>query len=267
MYDEMLNYTKCNYAPDPFTCLVSVDSDTLNSANDAIALSAFYETFIFVPVVDGRFIVERPTVTMDRQTVNGDVLLSVTNTFEGSIFTLPSEMNVTDFVRQMFPFLNTQQIDKAASYYTALNATLPGGFNQSVAVMGESIFICPTYFLLKAFNGKSWKGEFAIPPGTHDEDLLYFFGPVYGGARTYNNEYFMQAFNQSFINVILSLDPNKKFDPTDPTLPWRNWSSEHTEMLFNETATGDPDIRAVSTDPGLLARCEFWHSVAATTGQ
>jgi hypothetical protein len=62
---------RCNHAPDPFTCLVSVDSDTLNSANNAVALSAFYETFIFVPVVDGRFIVERPTVTMDRQTVNG----------------------------------------------------------------------------------------------------------------------------------------------------------------------------------------------------
>ena len=37
----------------------------------------------------------------------------------------------------MFPFLGTQQIDKAASYYTALNATLSGAFNQSVAVMGE----------------------------------------------------------------------------------------------------------------------------------
>ena len=41
----------------------------------------------------------------------------------------------------MFPFRNTQQIDKAASYYTALNATLPGGFNQSVAVMGECSYV------------------------------------------------------------------------------------------------------------------------------
>jgi len=62
---------RCNHAPDSFTCLVSVDSDTLNSANDAVALSAFYQTFIFAPVVDRTFIVERPTVTIDRQTVNG----------------------------------------------------------------------------------------------------------------------------------------------------------------------------------------------------
>jgi hypothetical protein len=80
---------------------------------------------------------------------------------------------------------------------------------------------------------------------------------VYGGSRTYDNANFVQAFNQSFINVILSLDPNKKFDPTDRTLPWRNWSSDHMEMLFNETAAGDPDMRAVSTDPRLLARCEY----------
>jgi hypothetical protein len=39
------------------------------------------------------------------------------------------------------PFSYTQQIDKAASYYTALNATLPGGFNQSVAVMGEGSYV------------------------------------------------------------------------------------------------------------------------------
>jgi hypothetical protein len=101
--------------------------------------------------------------------------LSITNTFEGSVFTPPSEKNVTDFIRQEFPFLRVQQVDKAASYYMALDTTLPGSLDQSIAVLGEcaydslcpnkinnfhtfsAIFICPTYFLLNAFNGKSWK--------------------------------------------------------------------------------------------------------------
>jgi len=78
----MLKFTKCADDSDPFACLVSVDSDTLNQANNAIGLLAFYLTDVFVPVVDGKFIVERPTLTLDRQTVNGDVLLAVTNTFE-----------------------------------------------------------------------------------------------------------------------------------------------------------------------------------------
>jgi hypothetical protein len=60
---------------------------------------------------------------------------------EGSIFTIPSETNTTDFVRQMFPFLSANQIDTAADYYTALNTTLPTAFNQSIAVLGECSYI------------------------------------------------------------------------------------------------------------------------------
>jgi len=65
------NLCRCNNASDAFACLVSVDSDTLSSANEAVALSAFYQTYIFVPVIDGKFIVENPVVTLDRGMVNG----------------------------------------------------------------------------------------------------------------------------------------------------------------------------------------------------
>jgi hypothetical protein len=61
----------CDSASNTFACLLAVDADTLNNASNAITSSAFYGTFIFVPVVDGTFIVERPTVTIDQQVVNG----------------------------------------------------------------------------------------------------------------------------------------------------------------------------------------------------
>jgi hypothetical protein len=41
-----------------------------------------------------------------------------------------------------------------------------------------AIFICPTYYLLQAYqrNGKPrWKAEMAIPPGSHGEDVAYYF--------------------------------------------------------------------------------------------
>ncbi|KIM79125.1 hypothetical protein PILCRDRAFT_568262 [Piloderma croceum F 1598] len=264
LYDQMLNLTNCDSASNTFACLLAVDADTLNNANNAITSSAFYGTFVFVPVVDGTFIVERPTVTLDRQIVNGDVLLSVTNTFEGRIFTIPSETNTSDFIRQMFPFLSAKQIDIAASHYTALNIALPTPLDQSIAVMGESIFICPTYLLLKAFNGKSWKGEFAIPPGNHGDDAVYYF---LDNNPPFNNTDFIKSFSQSFMNIAISLDPNIKFDPTNPTPAWNHWSSDDTEMLFNKTSTDGPDIRAVRTDSRLLERCAFWRSVADTIGQ
>ena len=48
-----------------------MDAQALESANDNLATSAFYGTFIFVPVVDGTFIIERPTVTLSKGRVNG----------------------------------------------------------------------------------------------------------------------------------------------------------------------------------------------------
>ena len=36
-----------------------------------INLAGVYGTFVFVPVIDGSFIIERPTVTLERRRVNG----------------------------------------------------------------------------------------------------------------------------------------------------------------------------------------------------
>lgn len=80
---------------------------------------------------------------------------------------------------------------------------------------------------------------------------------LFGWTRPYDNADFAKSFVQSFVNVIISKNPNTKFDSTNPTPTWDNWSSDHTEMLFNQTTAGDPDIRAVSTDPELLKRCEY----------
>jgi hypothetical protein len=66
-----------------------------------------------------------------------DALLSNTNALDGFGFELPTEMNTTDFVRQMFPHFSAKQTDKAASYYTALNVTLPTPSDQAAAIMGE----------------------------------------------------------------------------------------------------------------------------------
>jgi hypothetical protein len=54
---------------------------------------------------------------------------------------LPTEMNTTDFVRQMFPYFNAKQTNKAAGYYIALNMTLPKPSDQAAAIMGECLDI------------------------------------------------------------------------------------------------------------------------------
>jgi len=80
---------------------------------------------------------------------------------------------------------------------------------------------------------------------------------LFGWTRPYDNADFVKSFIQSFMNIIISENPNTKFDPTNPTPTWNNWSSDHTEILFNQTTAGEPDIRAVSTDPGLFKQCKY----------
>ena len=52
-------------------CLRSADVSALQAANTKLNLAGFFGTFTFVPVVDGEFIVERPTLTLERGKVNG----------------------------------------------------------------------------------------------------------------------------------------------------------------------------------------------------
>ena len=61
----------CSNASDTFSCLVDTDAAVLEAANLAICQSAFFGTFTFVPVVDGDFIVDRPTEIIRRGRLNG----------------------------------------------------------------------------------------------------------------------------------------------------------------------------------------------------
>lgn len=61
----------CTSAPDALTCLRAANASALEVANANINLAGVYGTFVFVPVIDGSFIIERPTVTLERRRVNG----------------------------------------------------------------------------------------------------------------------------------------------------------------------------------------------------
>lgn len=62
---------RCSGATDSFSCLVTVDTNTLQAANSNILASFFFGTFGFVPVVDGSFIEERPYEAILAGKLNG----------------------------------------------------------------------------------------------------------------------------------------------------------------------------------------------------
>ncbi|KAH0833387.1 Alpha/Beta hydrolase protein [Lanmaoa asiatica] len=300
MYDEVVAMTGCASSADTFTCLQSVEADILQNANYYLVDSAFFGTFVFVPVVDGTFILERPTVTLAKGQVNGvrahlhyifqmltfpkQVLLSVCNQNEGNIFVNVNEtLTITDYISQLFPDMTSLQVQEGASVYEDYGTAL----EQAIMVMGDSIFVCPTYYLLQAFAGRSWKGLFAVPPAYHGYDIVYYFnmyapsssppnafsicGLCYhvspGYPPSYNNTQFITAFTQSFMSLAKYYDVNTKFDPTNITPSWSKYYVGETEMIFNRTEAGAPVIMPIKTDPRLLQRCAFWEMVTHTTAQ
>ncbi|KAF8168680.1 Alpha/Beta hydrolase protein [Mycena galopus ATCC 62051] len=261
LFSEVVAQTNCTSATDAMACLRAADATTLETANNNINLDGFFGTFTMVPVVDGVFITQRPTLSLLEGKVNGEALLSVTNTFEGTVFVNQGvNVTATQYSLNLFPHFGTAQANTVGALYANLGTEL----FQVDAVQGESIFICPTYDLLHAFPGRSFKGEFAIPPGLHGNDLAYYFPG--GVAPPFNNTQFIDAFAQSFTSFIINLDPNDKVDPTTITPHWNTFDISHTEMLFNMTA-GVPVVHPITTSDALLERCTFWDSVGNLTAQ
>ncbi|TFK35569.1 Alpha/Beta hydrolase protein [Crucibulum laeve] len=267
LFSEVSSQTGCASASDTMTCLRAVNPAVLQNTNVNITSNAFFGTFIFVPVVDGTFITQRPTELLKERRVNGDAFLAVTNTFEGAAFvdaSTASTVQIENFAGQLFPRFGTKEAAETAAQYQGVGTPLA----QAIGIMGESIFICPTHTILSAFSGRSFKGEFAVPPGGHGNDVVYYFpSQSASGVPPFNNTAFDKSFPESFLNFAMSLNPNVKWDPTGDVTPlWNTWNGQN-EMLFNRSDTNAAVIHPITTSEALLQRCNFWQSVTALTSQ
>ncbi|TFY61377.1 hypothetical protein EVJ58_g4549 [Rhodofomes roseus] len=278
LFRETVNQTNCSNASDKLECLRSANATTLQTANVNINEAGFYGTFVFVPVVDGSFIVERPTVTLQRQDFNGEMLLSVTNSLEGYVFvdTSSPPTNLTAYVTELFPLLNETTVQSIVQTYAddeALSTTL----SQIVAVMGECEYLRATpHACIADSRTQQYSSALhicccrrlvTVPTRAN---LLYrpditvkMFNTT---SQPYNNSEFITSFSQSFLSVVRSLNPNDKFIP-DLTPAWAIWTNDTTEMQFNVTASGDPVIETITTDPALLDRCALWQNLSSLTNQ
>ncbi|KAJ7909656.1 Alpha/Beta hydrolase protein [Mycena leptocephala] len=265
-YDDRIpEFSSCSAAIDSMACLRTAGVDVLQTVNLNINAAAFYGTFAFVPVVDGEFITRRPDFSCSRQgqrrqsdirsicrrffILLQEALLSVTNSCEGATFvdqSTATTANATQYALDLIPNFGSVQAE-VAHLYAGLGAPL---FQE--AIMGESIFICPTYYLMTAFAGRAFKGEFAVPPAPHKSDLPYYFPslvidfPV--SFPVLNNTGFINAFAKSFTSFVISLDPNTKVDNATITPAWSKWDVGQTEMLFNQTVDDLPLV-----EPDLLS--------------
>jgi len=71
----------------------------------------------------------------------------------------------------------------------------------------------------------------------------------------YNNTQFITAFSNSFMAMVMYETPDNRYTPGDITPSWNSWRNGFTEMMFNETSLGAPDVYTFKTDEALLERC------------
>nr|GAT59513.1 predicted protein [Mycena chlorophos] len=190
LFSEVVKQTGSSGSSNVMSCLREASFDRLQAANVNINSDAFLGTFSFVPVVDGELIRTRPTLALANGTLNGEIVLVVTNAHEGTGFinqTMPA--NATQFAHSLFPDLPVVETAKVAALYSEDGTVTQ--LMQEDAILSESIFICPSYFILEAFHGRAYKAEFAIPPAYHAYDINYYW-PTYA-APPYNNTEFVDA--------------------------------------------------------------------------
>ncbi|KAJ7134819.1 Alpha/Beta hydrolase protein, partial [Mycena epipterygia] len=208
LFNDVASQAGCNGA-NVLDCLRRINAALLQKINLNVTIAGFTGTFTFVPVIDGSFITQSPTDSLVQGELNGDVLLSVTNVHEGNLSVNQSvKYDVAQYVRQLFPLFGA----KKSAVYRSLGSLL----DQVNAIVGESILICPTYRLLNAFPGNSYKSEYAVPPALHADDIFYYF-PSFtfpGSKLQFNNTAFANAFTQDFLSFVANLDPNTKLRPS-----------------------------------------------------
>jgi len=249
-------------------CLRKTPSSKLAELNAALCDVGFSGTFVFVPVVDGTLIPDRPSAIIKAQRENSAAqvpLLAITNTHDGDNFVddglVSSLGGLNAYVENLFPTLPQAEVAKAVGMYTRADPKA-GDLYRARRLHGDAIFICPSYALLNGWKERAWKGEFAVPPARHADDIRYFF-TSWGNP----NKAFSEIFSGSFIAHARALDPNVRPDHKYVPL-WAPWTEGgRSEMVFNVTGEGKPDVWEGKSDAGLLERCRFWESVGKYTSQ
>ncbi|KAJ7033148.1 alpha/beta-hydrolase [Mycena alexandri] len=125
---SLVEILSCAHTSDTLQCLRAAPASALLAADTELGLAGFMGTYTFVPVVDGTFVVERPSVTLNQWgKVNGEALLVTTNSDEGAgFFVFPDALAANNFtlreyITQLFPRLPKASIGAAVELYSDAN--------------------------------------------------------------------------------------------------------------------------------------------------
>jgi carboxylesterase type B len=310
LYNEFATAAGCGNSSAVLECLRHKDTDALQLANFQVSTRQAYGTWAFYPVTDFDLIPSPTTKALARRQVNGQTMFVGHNANEGPLF-VPDGINTVEdlkaWLHEAFPTFSDADIEKvlavnpapdtpvdpnAPKYETngltgatavTVSQVATGHQQRAANIYAEAIFICPSYWINDAYEGRSYHVQYSVPFASHGTDVPAYFGP-----ETPNQPAeFVQAYRQMWGNYIKTGNPSIRSERAANPFPvWFEGSrlGESTMLNLNTTG-GTPYIAATQygnvtqfMEPGLEndfkrvnaytweggrgKRCDFWKSMA-----
>ncbi|KGO39645.1 Carboxylesterase, type B [Penicillium expansum] len=275
IYTQLANLTGCasyNHAHETLACLKSVDVQKIRDASLIIGASHTWTTssYTWAPVIDGTFLVETLTDTVNKGSLNTEFVWGMYNSHEGQNFVpsgLDSTVSVNGFnssvasfhqwLSGFVPGLSTKSIGEVESLYPAEGSTETiDSYNTSYVRAGlvyrDVVLACPAYWIASAATEKGYLGEYTISPATHGSDTIYW-NRINAVQKT--NPVVYEGYAGAFASFFQTGDPNahKVTNASQPGVPELDTGEEFVVV--------DDGLENVKL-PQLKKRCDFWRRLA-----
>ncbi|KAF2198193.1 alpha/beta-hydrolase [Delitschia confertaspora ATCC 74209] len=295
VYDNFVEAAGCSASYNTFKCLVGKDTEVLQNASFAVSEAKPFGTWAFLPVTDGSFIQQQPSMQLESKSLHGKRILSGNNANEGVPLSPPTVRTVEefeDYLRTTFPSFNDEDLSALKEQYsydgdeeptnpnapkfntpgiggaaTAKNVSAfgTGQTQRTFNVFAEYAFDCPSYWLASAFP-QAWKYQYSVPPSYHGADL-----PAYWSTQNPNapGKGVKRAVQKIWGNFIVHNSPivsvtDAKGGMSNATVPvgrngnieWPLWRETHMMMLNLNTTGGVASTAKVNENLSITTYLE-----------
>jgi len=268
IYNQYSSFAGCgNKGADTLKCLRSADSNTLALASSRVLAARTSTLFVFAPILDGKFIQQRPVEAfMSGHFAHVPVLFG-SNTDEGAHWSagLPdpsantsmpnaTEDTVFNFIHGQYDTVTRSSINRAFGLYPL--QSFSGSLSlQGQQMYGEMRYICTAAMITGSasrFN-KAFQYHYDNPHlgSFHGNDLQAFFGSPANSNQ--DDLALFEAMREYFTSFVTTGTPEARNG-----IAWRPVSSPtgSSRVLFH------PDgLKMEEVDDILNTRCNFWHGI------
>ncbi|KAM0446022.1 hypothetical protein ACHAPV_004728 [Trichoderma viride] len=234
----------------------AADTRAVIAANAAQIGAAPYTTYIFGPVVDGKYITGSPSTLIKNGAFDKSVkVMAGHNMFEGGFFFDPNVTTSDEFttwINRSFAGLTSKDVAHLATslYPPQYDGSL--GYvdmdTRQMKLWGEAAIDCNYYWIGQGVRDKGYAYEFGVSPGFHIQDLKYTFNDPASPAPWPKAQ---DALQEAIITFVQEGVPKFTNHKAFPYLGSRG-------VIVNVTSHG-----AVETTRNVNAtRCEWWANLA-----